>query len=282
MIPNDRTQNDRIQIRYRITFQSPFHLGTGVSAGAVDRTVIRDTSGYLYVPASTFKGVLREHCERLWRFALSGKQVTVASPHDMYAALGDFRSALTPTISGDFRNTLAPIHRIFGSSLSAGTLYFDDAHQTPQDRLDYESRDADNEKMQKGKYKGVQTSISTQVRIDRLVRIAVNEALYTSEFGIPDLTFEGTINGWLNCVPIEVLPVTGTDETMYTGTPTYSLLLLLASFQFIEQLGGNKSAGKGRCVCDVTELKIYKKTCTPEQQQYWLEHLGELTAYSGA
>ncbi len=231
-------RNDRIQIEYKLTFASPFHFGAGMSAGLVDRTVIRDDSGYLYVPASTFKGVLRQHCEQLCRFYFPDQQAAITSPHDAYAALADFSGTLTP------------ITRIFGSHIYPGKLRFYNAEQKEQERLSYESSDRGNDKQWRGNYKGIQTSISTQVRIDRLTRTAVNEALYTSEFGIRDLVFDGSINGWLECTPVEELAVTGHDEMTYTGTPTYSLLLLLA-----------------------VEL------CTQEQRQFWLEHLNALTKY---
>jgi len=259
------TRNDRIQIHYKLTFAAPFHFGTGISAGLIDRTVIRDSGGYLYVPASTFKGVLREHCEQLCRFYLPNRQVAIASPHNAYVALADFSGALTP------------VSRIFGSHVYPGRLRFDDAEQS--DHLSYESSDAENERVEKGKYKAIQTSISTQVRIDRLTGTAASEALYTSEFGIRDLVFAGTINGWLECTPVEALAVTGKDETTYTGTPTYSLLLLFAGLQLIERLGGNKSTGKGQCTCSIMTVTINKRICTEEQWQFWLEHLDVLTAY---
>ena len=59
--------NDRLKIEYDLTFTTPFHCGTGIREGVIDRTVVRDDEGYLYVPGSTIKGVLRERCEQLAR-----------------------------------------------------------------------------------------------------------------------------------------------------------------------------------------------------------------------
>ncbi len=165
-----------VQIDYELHFTAPFHLGTGIASGLIDRTVIRDAGRDLYVPASTFKGVLREHCEQLCRFYLPNAQI--ASPHDAYAALAQFGAA--PTL----------ISRIFGSPLYAGSLRFNDAKQ------EQESHNL---------YREMQTSNSTQVRIDRVTRTAVDKALYISEFGTRYLVFEGTIKGLLNCTPIEAL-----------------------------------------------------------------------------
>ncbi len=258
------TRTDRIQIQYQLAFDAPFHFGTGVSAGLIDRTVIRDDGGYLYVPASTFKGVLRECCEQLCRFYLPAQPV--ASPHDAYAALADFSGLLTP------------VSRIFGSQLSPGQLRFYDAAQTDDERLVYDGLGT-GERAGNGKYKSIQTSISIQARIDRLTRTAVDGALYTSEFGIRGLLFAGRIDGWLTCTPIETLAVSTSTEGSFSGTPTYSLLLLLAGLQLIERLGGNKSAGKGHCTCRIEKLALNKQVCSTEHWQFWLEHLDELAHY---
>ena len=126
-------------------------------------------------------------------------------------------------------------------------------------------------------YGEIQTSIATQVRIDRVTRTAANEALYTSEFGTRYLAFEGTIKGQLDCTPIKKLavPVQGQD----TLTPTYSLLILLAGLLMIERLGGNKSTGKGQCHCSITNVLLDRHKCTREQWQSWIEQLDVLKDY---
>lgn len=259
------THPDRIQIQYQLEFDAPFHFGTGISAGLIDRTVIRDDGGYFYVPASTFKGVLREHCEQLCRFYLPAQ--SVASPHNAYAALADFSGTLTP------------VSRIFGSQLTPGQLRFYDATQTENERRMYDSWDrSDDQRV--GKYKSAQASITTQVRIDRLTRTAAEGALYTSEFGIRGLLFEGRIDGWLACTPVEALAVSASDGEGFSGAPTYSLLLLLAGLQLIERLGGNKSTGKGHCICRIETLALNKRACSEKQWQFWLEHLDELVHYA--
>ena len=242
-----------VQVDYELSFATSFHLGTGIREGLIDRTVIRDKSGYLYVPASTFKGVLREHCEQLLRFYISNDQKnSVVSPHDRYAALAEF--GRSPTL----------ISRIFGSSFYPGGLRFNDAKQ--------EAEPSDV-------YKALQVSVSTQVRIDHVTRIAASEALYNSEFGTRDLTFLGTIKGQLDCTPISSLAVTGYGEQAYTFTPTYSLLLLLAGLLMVERLGGNKSTGKGQCNCTIRQLKLDRVSCEDEQWQFWIKNLHMLSDY---
>jgi hypothetical protein len=56
----------------------------------------------------------------------------------------------------------------------------------------------------------------------------------------------------------------------------------MASLQMIERLGGNKSTGKGKCCCKVTEVAINGTSYTEEDWQSWLDHLDTLSLYSTA
>jgi len=233
-----------VQIDYKLQFAAPFHAGTGITEGLIDRSVVRDADGNLYIPASTFKGVLREHCEQLCRFYLPNEPI--ASPHDKRAALTQFGKA--PSL----------ISRVFGSPLHPGGLRFNDARQEVGTRQAYQE---------------LQTTIATQVRIDRLTRTAVDKALYTSEFGSPYLLFKGTIKGQLNDTPITELTATIAARAPYTLAPTCSLLILLAGMLMVERLGGNKSTGKGQCRCTIENLLLDGRRCTEERWQSWIEHL---------
>jgi len=263
--------NDRVQISYDLAFKTPFHFGTGIRTGLIDRTIVRDGGGYLYVPGSTFKGVLRERCEQLARLyeELDEDMLNlIASPHEEDVALRGLGQKITM------------ITRIFGSHNHPGRLYFEDAHQTNDAKREYDEdtheadetkREYDNLEDGKGKYLSIQTELYTQVRLDRPTRTAVKGALYTSEFGIRDLTFQGSITGWLECTPID-LPI--------QKLPTYSLLLLLAGLHMVDRLGGNKSTGKGHCTCNVTQVAINGEQVAREEWSSWLDHLYALSLYS--
>jgi CRISPR/Cas system CMR subunit Cmr4 (Cas7 group RAMP superfamily) len=273
------TANDRIHIDYTLTFTTPFHCGTGLRVGLIDRTIVRDNDGYLYVPGSTIKGVVREYCEQLSHLydsdidsmrELIGKpdksrteldkiREAIASPHDGKAALW----ALTQPIG--------MTTRIFGARHHPSHLFFEDARQTDESKREYDSRE--KEKESKGKYKSLQTDLYTQARLDRPTRTSVDRALYTSEFGVKDFTFTGRINGWLQCSKIKAF----TDDP---DGPTYSLLLLLASLHMIDRLGGNKSAGKGRCRCEVDKVTINNTNYEKEAWQAWFDYLDQLANYA--
>src|SRR6266699_2762664 len=144
-----QAQTDRISIEYDLTFSTAFHCGTGIREALIDRTVMRNSGGYLYVPGSTLKGVLRERCEQLERFSENAQGTgTVQSPHNADAALLGLGHG-NPTM----------VTRIFGSQNRPGRLFFDDAHQNKEDLLQYESQDqadqAEEDKqkrLEKGRY----------------------------------------------------------------------------------------------------------------------------------
>lgn len=267
---------DLVQITYRLTFSTLFHCGTGERTGLIDRAVIRDNEGYLYVPGSTFKGTLREICEQLARLydpTMRQDGVppwgSIASPHDPEAALQGL--GLEPP---------SMVTRIFGSHNVPGRLFFDDARLSEDDQREYgRARDAGapGQRASGQDYKALQVNTYIQVRLDRSTRTAVPGALFTSEFGTNDLTFNGSIQGWLECTPIEA--AAPQNERHAGETPTYSLLLLLAGLRMIERLGGNKSSGKGACKCEIQELKLNGHLVGKERWLSWLDHLPELANY---
>jgi CRISPR/Cas system CMR subunit Cmr4 (Cas7 group RAMP superfamily) len=253
------TRIDRLELSYNLIFSAPFHAGTGLRVGLIDRTIVRDHDGYLYMPGSTIKGVLRQHCEelsRLYEIFDEKMQALIASPHDTQNAL--WTRGYFPTL----------VARIFGSHDLPGRLIFDDARQDDVARRQYDNREDDY----RGKpYRALQTELATQVRLDRPNRIAVPRALYTSEFGHKDILLHGKISGWLECFPI---------ENRGEPVPTYSLLLLLASLYLLESIGASKSTGKGYCRCEITNFKYNGNSCDRAQYQSWLDYLEMLSYYS--
>ena len=255
-------QTDFLKIEYALAFATPFHFGTGIREGLIDRTVVRNGGGYLYVPGSTLKGVLRERCEQMERFYEDAQGTgTVQSPHGAEVALLGLGHG-NPTM----------ITRIFGSQIRPGRLFFDDARQSETDLMQYESQSG-NDNM--GRYKGLQVEVSTQVRMDRPTRTSVPGALFTSEYGTHDLVFQGVIQGWLECSAINADNYT----SLQGAKPTYSLLLLLAGLRVVNAIGGNKSSGKGRCACEIRELAVNGMKVEQAIWEDWFEQLDALAQY---
>jgi CRISPR/Cas system CMR subunit Cmr4 (Cas7 group RAMP superfamily) len=250
--------NDRIQIEYSLTFTTPFHFGTGLREGVIDRSVRRNANGYLYVPGSTLKGVIREHCEQICRLLEPDNQ-RIASPHNQEDALLDLYDPATITL----------ITHIFGSPGQPGLLFFDNAQQSEADLQIYESIEKSESR---GRYKNVQTGIYTQVRLDRPTRTAIQGALYTSEFGRSDTSFIGSIGGWLPHTSIK-----GLEDV------SQEMLLLLAGLMMVERLGGNKSTGKGACRNEIMAIEINgADTGKQEVWARWLDQLEQLVVSGGA
>src|SRR6266700_6103347 len=103
-----RLHTDRVDLKCALTFTMPFHFGTGLRSGLLDRTIVRNQDGYVYVPASTIKGIWREKCEMLER--LYTRSDLVDSPHNAKKALLGLGNKVTMTT------------RIFGSQQHPGRL----------------------------------------------------------------------------------------------------------------------------------------------------------------
>jgi len=186
-----RLHTDRVELKYTLTFTMPFHFGTGLRSGLLDRTIVRNQDGYVYVPASTIKGVWREKCEQLERLYYTGKLELVDTPHNAKKALLGLGNTITMTT------------RIFGSQQYPGRLFFEDAHLTKEEKEEFDDKDAGE--LGKGRRKYLQTTNYTQVRLERPSRTSVKGALYTSEFGVRNFFFEGSVNGWLECMQVAEL-----------------------------------------------------------------------------
>ena len=214
---------DFINIDYRIQFETPFHLGTGLRRGLLDRSVSRDANDYLYVPGSTLKGVFREKCEQLARIF----NLRAVSPHNEQEGVNVY-----------FRDDIDIVDRIFGSRYRPGEIYFDNATLIEEDQELFDSNQIPK------RYIHLQTEARTQTSISRVLGIVRQQALFQSEFGIKTLCFEGRIYGYLEGFHI--------DENQWS----YSLLLLAAGICANDRIGANKSTGMGKYSCQILDLKI--------------------------
>lgn len=239
-------RSEWLQIRYRIRFLTPFHLGTGVSSGFLDRTTARQSAssgtdnGLLYVPASTLKGVIRDCCEQVAQLAGFPER----NPHDL--------------ASGHIRYTHHPIDRLFGSSRRPGTLWFSDGQIVDEQRqllADSIARALPPV--------GWQSSYRTRVALSHTRRTALTGRLFTVELGLPGLEFEATIRGRVQGAPIPTAPDLATCPT----------LVLVAGMLMVERVGGQKSSGSGRCELKFTSLRVDDYEISPEML---LEHVESL------
>ena len=100
---------EKIKFCYKIIFESPFHIGSGKSAGLIDSIVLRDSKKRLFVPGSSIKGVFRNNIEK----AVNGPL-----------------KALKPIFS-----------ELFGAESKEGKLFFDSAFMSEKLRYEFNSED---------------------------------------------------------------------------------------------------------------------------------------------
>lgn len=112
-----------VQIPIVAHFETPFHIGGGVSAeSATIKPLLKDALGRPYVPGSALKGVLRHEAERIAR-AL-GYTANICRPPRA--------ETMCPQIPHFGR--FCPICRTFGSPGLPSPFYFGDliAHEDPE------------------------------------------------------------------------------------------------------------------------------------------------------
>ncbi len=240
-------RNDRTCIDYRLSFRAPFHVGTGLRRGLVHRAVARDPHGFLFVPGSSVKGVARERCEEIARlFDLAARE-----PHAEAADLSDFGLGL------------GVVEDVFGARTRPGTLFFEDAHLISEDRQMFECREAGT--AVQGQYREYQVASRTRVQISRLTGAARSGHLFSSEYGLNGMSFDGTVRGVLPGMPLESAP-----------DLSYQLVLLVAGLLAVEMLGGERSTGAGRCQFDIRQISMNGVACTKERI---VESLDDLEYY---
>jgi CRISPR/Cas system CSM-associated protein Csm3 (group 7 of RAMP superfamily) len=210
--------------------------------------VSKDSNGYLYVPGSTIKGVLRESCELIaMLFNLS-----VKDPHDEKQAL--------KAHMGD----IDIVESIFGSRFKESSLFFDNAYMISENQKFFDGQSKDTKK----KYLFMQVEHRTQTSISRRTGIAKEGALYSSEFGISGLSFSGSIHG--------VIEGFLTEDSEGNLNSPYALFLLVAGVNFAERIGANRSIGMGRCKFTIDELIINGESKMPDS---YLKRVEDLEYY---
>ena len=251
---------NRIHLTYTITFESPFHIGTGMSQGLIDRGVARDAGGFLYIPGSTIKGILREKCEQLAACSILEETAPdqIPSPHLLH--LRSF--AKTPTL----------VESIFGSRFREGAVYFDNAsliERTSDQGLgkDFFTGREKEDRLTRQHIQQLQVETRTRTSISRQRGTVQEQALFRSEYGIRDLAFAGSIYG----------SVEGPGISAEICAP---VVLLAAGLRLFDRIGANKSVGMGKLAFQVADDAITIET--NETNEKTLEkHLHELIELLG-
>jgi len=225
----------KIAIHYSVEFATPFHFGSGLSSGSIDRMVRRDAKGYLVIPATTIKGVLREKVEKFIdiceNYKIISEPIVQITNKDEYM---------------NYFRWISVIDRIFGSPKYPGTLYFDDLKMSEMSQELVSVRKIGEPSPEDY----LQTQQRTQTRIMRKTKTVASGALFNSEYGNPDLKFYGRIYGSLT--GIKMLYFENLDVS-------YELFFLLSALKMTDKIGGNKSVGMGHINLNIDEIYINDK-----------------------
>ncbi len=204
-----------IEFQLKICLEAPWHVGTGLSRGLVDRTTQRNACGDVYIPASTVKGRLRNACEHLAR--IYGSEANRLGPCE------------PPRPDRMCRGSDACIVcSVFGSAYLGERLYVEDALMSADSRGLYDP--------------GIQAQPRTRVKLDRRLGAAEHGHLFTSEYAERSLVFYAGMSGLMDLTPIS-------DN----ANSAYELVLLAAGAGLVKELGGDKSSGFGRCEVSIVD-----------------------------
>ena len=204
----------RLDMRFRITWQGRWHVGSGHQSAAVDRLQRRsnfqDRDGAPFVPGSQVKGVLRYHCERL----AGALELESVDPHSgAEAGDGGLVKHFRPLAKSDLL-----IDRLFGSRYQGECLFVGNA--LPMDLV-----------------RGNSTAVAVRTAMDRVTGTVREQHLFTTELANQDVGLRGDIRARH---PSGVL-------THEADKFPYEYSLLVAGLLSLEALGGDRSVGLGRC-----------------------------------
>ena len=208
----------RLDVRYDITWEGRWHVGSGYQSATADRLLRRleGVNGAPFIPGSQLKGVLRYQCERL-ALALGLEAI---NPH---AGIEEDEQNLVAHF-GPLKQSTLIVDRLFGSRYQGECLFVTNAEP-----VSVEDKPG--------------TAVQPRTAMDRLTGTVMERHLFTTEFAEKGTRLQGNIRARH---PAGVL----TQED--NGFP-YEYTLLLVSLLSLDTLGGDKSTGLGRCRIRIKE-----------------------------
>jgi len=121
-----------LKLELTIQFSSKWHSGSGESGLMLNRLINRDAQNCPYIPGSTWKGVVRESCEKLTR------TLGFPDPADPHSRVLNVMDNFNEPQYID-----SPVDRLFGTRYSGDCLFFRDARlaeDPPRDAVWHQSR----------------------------------------------------------------------------------------------------------------------------------------------
>lgn len=234
--------NDLISLSLKISFQSDFHIGSGLGiTGVADSLIMKDTYGIPYIPGSTIKALLRDSSELILDF-LGIDRCDGTLEQTAGNAQGKLCGVNPPSSS------FCSICHIFGSPFAPPKFAFRTAR--------YE--ESLYSLLQQQKMKATLRQLSreeTHNKIDRWTGTAEEDFLFTLELGSQRFPFSSSIDQL---------------EPMDNSLREKLLPLLVAAISFTRNVGGKRRRGKGKCKIEIVSNVLGK---SPSD---WINQLGSL------
>jgi CRISPR-associated protein Csm3 len=210
-----------LAIKININAQMPLHIGTGLGKGGViDKSIIKDYEGNVYIPGSSLKGKIRHYYTVLYRSFIN------SSLHygQTYCTFDNIEDCCA-------------ICQIFGSKYHQGRFTFFDAMLKDEEFSGF-SQPA---KITDKNFQFFQVSVRQHNKISRKRKVAEEKHLFASEATMPGFQYKSVIDGIL------------TVESNLSPFPKEALLLI-ASLKMINKIGGGKSRGLGKIQVDIESI----------------------------
>lgn len=213
-----------LELTFRITLKSDYHIGAGQGKGAlIDSALLRDADGVLVIRGTTLTGLLRDGLWRLLRLPPLQEKYTTCS--------GDSSTAEKTTArycgqySAETDPDLCPLCRLFG---------------TPRTPKAWRISSARPVEMQQPSSKNTQPEghVVARVRISPRTRRAEPRKLFSQEDGDGRLTFQFTV----------------TWPTSDRGALDEAALLTTAA-RNVRQLGRSRRRGQGECLFTLARVE---------------------------
>jgi CRISPR-associated protein Csx10 len=221
--------------------ESDWHVGSGMGRpGHIDRLLVRDADGLPYVPAKTLHGIWRDACERLCR-ALDNGQI------GPWSSWVDCIFGSQPALGKNDPNqrhadpTCSPLPSVVEIRPARIPSPLRERLLAAEPRL-----------------RQALTFIKPGIKIDRRSGSAQTDMLRFEEMGRKGMIFEAQCR------------LTVADSLREVASA-----LLIASAKLVEQLGGKRRRGAGRCRLTVLDADIHQaihwlETC--EKPPEWKDH----------
>ncbi|MDT3440481.1 RAMP superfamily CRISPR-associated protein [Pseudofrankia sp. BMG5.37] len=243
-------------VPYQITMLSDWHAGTGTGRpGDVDRLVARDDDGLPYLPAKTVTGLWRDGCEIAARALDAAADVDDNDTSGDKTAAGDGASVPggswsrlvgqlfggQPGLRPRERRGASPAERPEPAALSIRAARLDDDLRTALAQLP--------------RVKDAVTFVKPGVKIEIRSGRAEDRKLRFEE--------QARAGAWLTGVLTLRAPADDVDGDEFRR---YATALLLAGARLVEQIGGKRRRGNGRC-----DLTIPTQSALLDQWWTWLD-----------